>query len=173
MDAKLNVNVELSELRKAIDSAREELTFGIQHIPVDVKRLHKDAIIPYYAHDGDAGFDFFTIEDLEIQSDETKLVKTGLSMAIPNGFEIQVRPRSGLSLNTGLIITNSPGTVDSTYRGEIGIIVRNTADETITLDKGSKIAQGVLKKVPVAYFREVDELPETERGTGGFGSTGG
>nr|WP_096440720.1 dUTP diphosphatase [Alteribacter populi] len=172
-----------------------------ESIPVKVKRLHPDAKMPAYAHDGDAGFDLVAIEDTVIEPGETALIKTGLAFEIPEGFEMQVRPRSGVSLKTNLRVSNAPGTVDSNYRGEVGVIVDNIADKppekpfvslvggidgkvslddggnlydegTYIIRKGDKIAQAVLNRVPQAEFIEVDKLGATDRGEGGFGSSG-
>lgn len=140
-------------------------------IPVQIKKLNKKAIIPQYQSEGAAGFDFHSISDVKIPPKATVLVKTGLAMAIPSGYEIQVRPRSGMSLKTKIRISNAPGTVDCDFRGEVGIIVDNIGDETITIQVGDRIAQGVLNEVPQAQFIEVKELDETKRGEGGFGST--
>jgi dUTP pyrophosphatase len=138
-----------------------------------VKKLHPDAIIPSYAKPGDAGFDLFAVEDLVVMPGQTAIIKTGLAVAIPEGFEMQIRMRSGASLKTPLIVANAPGTVDSGYRGEVGIIVRNTHSTLpYTVHKGGRIAQGVIAPVVTAEFTEVDELPDSERGAGGFGSTG-
>jgi dUTP pyrophosphatase len=180
-------------------------------VNVKIKRLHPDAVIPRYAHEFDAGFDLVAVEDVVIEPGETKLVRTGLAISLPPGYELQVRPRSGISLRTKLRVVL--GTVDSGYRGEIGVIVDNIADKyvkfhaneygvyeitdtargnvfdvsgspvesisfgkyphnTYIIRKGDRIAQAVIKPVEQARFVEVDELDETERGTGGFGSTG-
>ena len=143
------------------------------YVKVKIKKIHEDAVIPKYQKKGDAGFDLYAVENRIIHTNETKVVKTGLKMAIPDGYEVQIRPRSGLSLKTGLRVANSPGTIDSGYRGEVGVIMHNANKykEEIVY-KGDRIAQGVLKKVPVAEFMEVDELDDTERGEGGFGHTG-
>lgn len=141
-------------------------------VPVKVKKLHPDASLPKYAKDGDAGFDLAAIHDVWLQPGETAVIKTGLAMAVPKGFELQIRPRSGLSAKTKLRVANSPGTVDSGYRGEIGIIMENIGDEVINVSAGDRIAQGVIGIVPAASFVEVGELDETERGAGGYGSTG-
>lgn len=162
-------------------------------VEIYLEKCHKNAIIPTYANDGDAGMDVYAVEDVEIEEGKTKIVKTGLKMIIPKGYEIQVRPRSGLSFKKKLRIANSPGTIDSGYRDEIGIIVENTScvwegrngGESLALDskaksgifrikKGDRIAQFVLSKVPVAEFKIVDSVKdfgEKDRG-GGFGSTG-
>lgn len=140
---------------------------------IKIKKIHEDAVIPKYQKEGDAGFDLYAVEDAIIHASQTKVIKTGLKMAIPDGYEIQIRPRSGLSLNTGLRVANSPGTIDSGYRGEVGVIMHNVNDyDEEIICKGDRIAQGVLKKVPIAEFEEVEELDDTERGEGGFGHTG-
>lgn len=137
-------------------------------------KIHKNAVIPRYAHHGDAGFDFMAVDPLSIMPGERILVKTGLKVELPIGYELQVRPRSGLSLKSSLIIANSPGTIDSNYRGEVCIIVWNSGHEPYPIKEGDRIAQGVIKRVPAVEFIEVDEsdLSNTTRGTGGFGSTG-
>lgn len=143
-------------------------------VEVKITKLNPDAIIPTYAHSTDAGADICAIEDTTIEPGETKIVKTGLAVAIPAGYEIQLRPRSGLSLKSPLRIANAPATIDSDYRGEIGIIVWNTDDIPYVIDKGTKIAQMVLAETPKIKWdvvESVDDLGETERGNGGFGST--
>ena len=144
-------------------------------IPVKIVKLNKDAIIPQYAHPTDAGADVFAIEETTIPVGETVLVKTGIAVAVPAGYEIQVRPRSGLSLKSGLRIANAPGTIDADYRGEIGIIMTNTGISPYVIDKGMKIAQLVIAPTPKIKWNvvhSVEELGTTERGEGGFGSTG-
>lgn len=144
-------------------------------INVKIKKLHTEARIPEYKTEGSAGFDFYAVinnKSIEIQPHKTVLLKTGLAMELPLGYELQIRPRSGLSLKTKLRIANSPATIDSDYRGEIGIIIENTGDNSITINHHDRIAQGVLKKVPQANFIVVDELNDTVRGEGGFGHTG-
>jgi len=144
---------------------------------VKIKRLHPDAVIPRYGSLGAAGFDLVAVEDVQLFGGQTKLVKTGLSVEIPMGFEMQVRPRSGTSLKTSLRVANSPGTIDSDYRGEICVIVTNTVIPagdigSVTIKKGERIAQGVICAVEHVTFEEIEELSVTGRGTGGFGSTG-
>lgn len=146
-------------------------------INILIKKLLDDAVIPEYATDGSAGFDFHAIirsngYSINIFPGRTELIQTGLAMEIPLGYELQIRPRSGLSLNTKLRIANSPGTIDSDYRNEIGIIVENIGTTPITISHHDRIAQGVLCKVPQATFVVVGELSDTIRGQGGFGSTG-
>lgn len=139
---------------------------------IKIKKLHPDAVIPSYAHKGDSGMDVYSIEDFELKTFERKLVKTGLSFEIPFGYEIQTRPKSGLAIKHGITIVNAPGTIDSCYRGELGIILMNTGKEVYHVKRGEKIAQIVLQKVEEIEFEEVKELDETSRGEGGFGSTG-
>ncbi len=146
---------------------------------IKIKKLHPDAIIPQYQTDGSSGFDFHAIEDIIIHSGDTVLVKTGLSFEIPKGFELQVRPRSGMSLKTKLRVANSPGTIDSDYRGEVCIIMDNISHrdpypftESALITKGDRIAQGVICPIIRAQFEEVEELSSTDRGEGGFGSSG-
>ncbi|WP_188725969.1 dUTP diphosphatase, partial [Lentibacillus populi] len=121
-----------------------------------VKRLHKDAVLPKYAKEGDSGFDLVAIEDTVIAPGETKLIRTGLALDIPVGFEIQVRPRSGISLNTKLRVVL--GTVDSGYKGEVGVILDNYHEVKYRIEKGMRIAQAVLAPIAHTTFEEVDEL---------------
>ena len=130
--------------------------------------------LPFYATKGSAGMDVYSNEELKLEPLSTIIVKTGLFVKIPEGYEIQVRPRSGLSAKSKLRIANSPGTIDSDYLGEIGIIIDNISDTYYHLiKKGERIAQLVLKKVEQIEWEEVEEFSEmTERNTGGFGSSG-
>lgn len=137
---------------------------------IKIKKLHPDAVIPQYAHEGDSGFDLVVVENFVIRPGETKLVKTGISLELPKGYELQVRPRSGITLGTKLRV--QLGTIDSNYRGEIGVIVDNVDDVIYRIERGYRIAQGVIAPVVQATFEEVDQLEETERGENGFGSTG-
>ena len=141
------------------------------NVNVNVKRLHEDAKIPEYATKGSSGFDLKAIESVYFAPGETKLIRTGLAVDLPEGYEIQIRPRSGVSLKTMLRISNAPGTIDEDYKGEIKIIVTNMGDFPFVIHEGAEIAQGVLNRVPKAIFNEVNELSESERGEGGFGST--
>jgi len=141
-------------------------------IKVDIKKTKDNAIIPKYAHHGDAGVDLYSTEDYTLKPGERVLVSTGIKIAIPKGYEAQVRPKSGLALKHGISIVNTPGTIDCEYRGEIGIITINLGQEDFKIEKGKKIAQMILNKVEEAEFEEVDELDNTKRGDGGFGSTG-
>jgi len=137
-------------------------------------RLRKDIPLPQYRHRGDAGVDLFNAgEKILLKPQERALIPTGIKVAIPYGYELQIRPRSGLAINKGLTVLNSPGTVDSTYRGEVQVIIFNTnPKETIEIKKGERIAQAVLKKVELIEWEECEELDETVRNEGGFGSTG-
>lgn len=141
-------------------------------IKILIKRLHPDAIIPVYKKRGDAGFDLHNIEDITVMPGTVAVIRTGLAFAIPQGYEMQIRMRSGASLTTPLILANAPGTIDSGYRGEIGIIVRNIGKEAYLVQKGERLAQGVIAPIIHANFIESDILPESERNAHGFGSTG-
>lgn len=137
---------------------------------IKIKKVHPKAVIPKYAHEGDAGFDLVVVENFVIRPGETKLVKTGISLELPKGYELQVRPRSGITLGTKLRV--QLGTIDSNYRGEIGVIVDNVDDVIYRIERGYRIAQGVIAPVVQATFEEVDELSDSERGQNGFGSSG-
>lgn len=142
-----------------------------ERVKVKVVKLNPDAIIPTYAHPTDCGADVAAVEEITIESGETKIIPTGLAVAIPAGYEIQIRPRSGLSLKTGLRIANGVGTIDAEYRGEIGVIITNTGNVPYTITKGMKIAQMAIAPTPMIIWDETEALDETERGNGGFGST--
>ena len=140
--------------------------------PVHFKRIHPNAKIPEYATPEASGADLFTVEDVEIPGNSAVLVKTGLQVELVPGWEIQVRSKSGLALKEGLHVLNSPGTVDSDYRGEIGVILANINSTARTLKAGQKVAQIVVSPVTQAKFHLVEDLSTTARGDGGFGSTG-
>lgn len=139
---------------------------------VKLKKLHPEAKIPSYQSKGAAGFDFCSIEKKLIKAGEWELVKTGLAFEIAEGYELQVRPRSGLALKNGISVLNSPGTVDSDYRGEICVILINHSKVDFNIEVGDRIAQGVIAKVEQVGFMEVENLSDTQRGEGGFGSSG-
>lgn len=143
-------------------------------VKVHVKRLNNGANLPLpnYASDGAAGMDVCAAQSLTLRVGKRVAVPTGFAFAIPQGYEVQVRPRSGLALNHGISVLNTPGTIDSDYRGEIKIILANLGDEDFQIQTGDRIAQLVVTPVTHAEMVEVDELNETARGTGGFGSTG-
>ena len=134
--------------------------------------VHPNAELPTYAHEGDSGMDVRSVEDVDIPAGGRALVHTGLVANIPSGWEIQVRPRSGLALKHGITVLNTPGTVDSGYRGEIGVILANLGGEPYSVRKGDKVAQLVVSPVVQAEVFAADGVDGTERGAGGFGSTG-
>ncbi|MBR4170136.1 MAG: dUTP diphosphatase [Kiritimatiellae bacterium] len=139
---------------------------------VRFKKLVPEAVLPSYAHPGDAGLDLTSVEDVELPPGEIRLVKTGLAMALPSGTEAQVRPRSGLAAKHGVTVANTPGTIDEGYRGEIRVILVNLGKAPFRVEKGMRIAQMVIAPVLRVGVAEVTELSDTERGTGGFGSSG-
>ena len=143
-------------------------------VEIKIKKIKSTAKIPTYESEMAAGFDLYAADEVIVPpfQERTKIVPTGLKMAIPKGYELQIRPRSGMALKSHIIIANSPGTIDADYRGEVGILVRNTGATNYKIDIGDRIAQGVLSKVPQAGFAEVDTLSETSRGAGAYGSTG-
>ena len=144
-------------------------------IPLEilVTKLDKDAVIPTYAKPGDAGADLYSISELVLSPGERALVKTGIAIALPNGYVGLVHPRSGLGLKNGISVVNTPGTIDSGYRGEIGVVLINhDLHESFQVKKGDRIAQLVIQKVENANFKIVSQLPESERSAGGYGSTG-
>ena len=144
-------------------------------VAVQIKRLpHGEGLdLPRYATAGAAGMDVLSAEDVIIEPGARHAVATGLAVAIPPGYEIQVRPRSGLALKHGITVPNTPGTIDSDYRGELKVILINLGDEPFAINRGDRVAQLVLAPVTQAAWSEVAELDETARGAGGFGSTGG
>ena len=137
-----------------------------------VKLLNDFTKVPEYATKGSAAFDLSSSEDVVLYVGNTKLIPTGLAFEIPEGFELQIRPRSGMSYKTGFRIANSPGTIDSDYRGEVSIIAETNGEAIVHIKKGDRIAQAVLAPVTQAEFEVINDLTETERGEGGFGSTG-
>ena len=143
-------------------------------VSVQVKRLNNGAGLPLpsYASNGAAGMDVCAAEGLTLKVGRRHAVATGLSFAIPHGFEVQVRPRSGLALKHGITCLNTPGTIDSDYRGEVKVILANLGDEDFVIQRGDRIAQLVVAPVTHAAMIEVETLDDTARGAGGFGSTG-
>lgn len=143
-------------------------------VEVLISRLDEKLAAPAYAHAGDAGADLMTTVDVTLSPGERKLVPTGIAIVLPRGYAAFVHPRSGLAVRSGLSIVNTPGTIDSGYRGEISVLLINhDPSEPVTLSRGDRIAQLVVQRVEHAVFREVDDLPESVRGSGGYGSTGG
>ena len=137
-----------------------------------VKKLSPNAILPSYAHPGDAGMDLCACEGVAIASGAFAVVKTGIALELPAGTEGQVRPRSGLAAKHGVTVLNAPGTIDEGYRGEVGVILINHGKETFHVEPGMRIAQLVIAPVSRATVREETALSDTARGQGGFGSTG-
>ena len=136
------------------------------------KRIHPDAVLPAYAHKSDAGMDVRSVADIVIAPGKRALVPTGLVMLLPPGYEAQVRPRSGLALKHGVTVLNTPGTIDSGYRGEVGVILANFGDTDFVVQKGDKIAQIVIAPVTQPDIVESETIDSKDRGAGGFGSTG-
>ncbi|MFW9770523.1 MAG: dUTP diphosphatase [Candidatus Thorarchaeota archaeon] len=141
-------------------------------VKVRVKRLSPDAQIPKAAKEGDVAFDLCSVIDYELRPGERFAVPTGIAVEIPPGYEGQVRPRSGLALKEGITVLNTPGTIDSGYRGEVKTIMINHNDEVFKITKGMRISQLAIRPVPDVEFVEVEDLSDTERGEEGFGSTG-
>ncbi len=141
---------------------------------VPVRRLDPDLPVPAYAHPGDAGADLVAAADVDLAPGERRLVPTGIAVAIPDGYVGLVHPRSGLAHRLGVTVLNAPGTVDAGYRGEILVnLVNHDPVATVKISRGDRIAQLLVQRVERAVFRVVDELPDTVRGAGGHGSTGG
>lgn len=149
---------------------------GVETVEIEVVRLAhaRDLALPDYATAAAAGADLLAAidQDIELAPLERKIVPTGISIALPVGFEAQVRPRSGLAAKNGVTVANAPGTVDADYRGEIGVILINLSKEPFRISRGMRIAQFVVARHARAVWREVSELDRTARGAGGFGSTG-
>lgn len=141
---------------------------------IKVTKLHKDAILPEYQTAGAAGADFHACldEPVTLQPMERRMIPTGVAMEIPEGYEVQIRARSGMSIKHGITMINGVGTIDSDYRGEFGVLLINLSQEPFTIEPGMRIAQMVVAKYERVEWQEVDELDETERGGGGYGSTG-
>lgn len=154
------------------DKVAEDFDFITLNIPVEL--CHPNAKLPTYAHDGDAGFDIYLPENFTIKAGEHgKIAKIGLKMAIPKGYELQIRPRSGNSVKTNLRISNAPGTIDCGYRDEIGVICDNIGNTDLEFKAGDRIAQGVLSQIPKGKFQQIEDITKIAGNrNGGFGSTG-
>lgn len=137
-----------------------------------IQKVTEDAILPSYANPGDAGLDLFSTDNVILAPGDRSLIHTGIKIELPENTEAQIRPRSGLALKHGISLVNSPGTIDQGYRGEIGVIVINHGSEPFEVLKNMKIAQMVIKPVWTVQIEEVNNLTNSERGEGGFGSTG-
>ena len=153
----------------------EEFFKNSQTRTIEVELIHKDAVFPKYAYLSDSGFDLHSTQDLEIKPFGRILVPTGIKVSFEKGYELQIRPKSGLAIKQGLTVLNTPGTVDQGYTGEIQVIVFNTNNYSVTIPKGMKIAQAVLCPVMNGKFvllKEVENVKDKDRGDNGFGSTG-
>lgn len=141
-------------------------------INIKVQKTREDAIIPEYAHEEDAGMDVYSTKDYLLLPKHRTLIGTGLKIEIPKGYEMQIRPKSGLALREGITVLNTPGTIDSSYTGEAGIILINHSSKPYKIEKGQKIAQIIFNKIERVKFVETDKIKTTNRGNNGFGSTG-
>jgi dUTP pyrophosphatase len=161
-------NEEMKSLNDDFENYKPKLYLGY-------KVLHPDAVVPKYNYEGDSGFDLHSVEEITIEPFGRALVPTGLSLDIKDGYEIQVRSKSGLALNQGIMVLNSPATIDNSYTGEIKAIIFNTNQQPYTIKKGMKVAQAVLSPVVNGGWvdlEEVKDITDKERGSNGFGSTG-
>ena len=161
-------NISFDEIQREMETAMKTKT-------IKIETIHEDAIFPGYAYPSDSGFDLYSVEELEMAPLSRVLVSTGLKVSFDEGYEIQVRPKSGLAINYGITCLNTPGTVDQGYTGEIKVILFNTSNETFTVKKGMKIAQAVLCPVMNGKFVNlelVESIDNKDRGNNGFGSTG-
>ena len=141
---------------------------------IKIVKLHKNAVLPEYQTVGAAGADIHACLETPVTlvPMERRMVPTGLAMALPEGYEVQIRARSGMSIKHGITMVNGVGTIDCDYRGELGVLLINLSEEPFTIEPGMRIAQMVIAKYERVEWREVDQLGETERGGGGYGSTG-
>ena len=160
--------ITMDEYSSTLENVMKSKTLGY-------KKLSSDAVEPKYNFEKDSGFDLYSIEDVSLGGMSRAMVGTGLAFNIPDGYEIQIRPKSGLAINYGLTVLNTPSTIDGGYVGEVKVILFNTSRETYEVKKGMKIAQAVLCPVQQGKYvnlENIDELPNTDRGSDGFGSTG-
>lgn len=156
-------------IKKSYTSAVELAENPRERVGVKIQLIHPNAKLPQYANPSDAGADIFAVEDITIEPHTTTIVPTGIKVQIPAGYEIQIRPRSGLSCKTSLRIANAPGTIDHLYNKEIGVILENTGNDSYTIKNGDKIAQMLIAPTPMIVWEEVDNIEDS--GRGGFGST--
>lgn len=168
-------DTESEEVNKSLSELDDYMNQELLKVQLDFKKLHPDAVVPTYAYNLDSGFDFYSVGEINIPPLGRVLVPTGLAFEVPDGTELQVRSKSGLAINQGLMVLNSPGTVDCGYHGEIKVIVMNMNNHPVVIKKNQKVAQGVLcpvfngKKVKLV---EKNNLGKSDRGENGFGSTG-
>ena len=156
--------------KEKTDWYSEEPTPNI--VPVKIEKVDPHAIIPTYAHTDDACCDLYIVEDYIVRPKQRLLLRTGIAIEIPTGYELQIRPRSGLAWKHGLTLVNAPGTVDTQYRNEIKLLIVNLGKKPVSLKRGDRAAQMCIKPVYKIKFEEVDKLSESDRGLGGWGSTG-
>jgi len=174
-DDDVDFNDIMREMDIDLEKVEKEMIEGKTLLPLKYKMIHPDAVPPKYNYETDSGFDLHSVEDLEIEPFGRVLVPTGLCFDIRDGFELQVRSKSGLALKQGLMVLNSPGTVDNGYTGEVQVIVFNTNNHIVMIPKGMKVGQAVLCPVVNGKWvnlQEIDTINEKERGENGFGSTG-
>lgn len=167
---------ELEELfGMSIEEMNRDTEIAIKSKVLEVELIHPDAKFPTYAYKSDSGFDLHSVVDYDIPPSGRALIPTGIKLSIPDDCEVQVRPKSGLALNYGLTVLNTPGTVDSGYNGEIKVIVFNAGGQTVNITKGMKIAQAVLCPVFTGKYvrlNQIGKIEDKDRGDNGFGSTG-
>jgi dUTP pyrophosphatase len=157
------------------DDLDEQIAINAKTKYIEIELVHEDAVFPKYAYPSDSGFDLHSTQDLEIKPFGRILVPTGIKVSFEKGYELQIRPKSGLAIKQGLTVLNTPGTVDQGYTGEIQVIVFNTNNHSVMISKGMKVGQAVLCPVingEYVRFQQVDQLDEKDRGDNGFGSTG-
>jgi len=157
---------------KELDDLLEFELVSQNIVPVKIERLDPHAIIPTYAHADDACCDVYIIEDYTLRKNQRLLLRTGIAIEIPTGYEVQLRPRSGLAWKHGLTLVNAPGTIDAQYRNEVKLLVINLGKSSIGLRRGDRVAQMCIKPVYTMDFTEVGKLSDSDRGLGGWGSTG-
>jgi dUTP pyrophosphatase len=171
-----NYEKELEDLLgMSFDDLTKDMDTMYRSKTIQFERIHPDAVLPSYAYPSDSGFDLYSTEEVKLSAFGRALVPTGLKVSFDEGFEIQVRPKSGLAINQGITVLNTPGTVDSGYNGEIKVIVFNTNNSEFTITKGMKVGQAVLCPVMNGRYvilQEVNKIGEKDRGDNGFGSTG-
>lgn len=176
-DEDMDIDYDLIKKEFGVDllSMEDEIRLHKERSPLRYNLIHPDAIDPKYNYESDSGFDLYSVEDIVISPFGRALVPTGICFDIPEGLEIQVRTKSGLAINQGLMVLNSPGTIDGGYNSEVKVIIFNTNNSEFTIKKGMKVAQGVLCPVLAGGYVElikVSEIKEKDRNSNGFGSTG-